>query len=248
MAARYTYYRQFFTVQLTHNTFPGIACDAFALEPDIKTKQLLLDKKMRYKQEPGKVTIYYSGEADPTNVPPIIDDKMIPYTGIDNNTEFMFIIKVVNAELIKRIAVPSPTTTPAFNFKTLATAVPWHYVKQSVFTVLFKASVSAKVFETFVVKDIKGKTVITGDVRKNNQGQFQCSADMSLCTPGFYSMEIGTGKEHFYLDTHSEMADKYGFIRVVKDNTWAMPKGIYDAAKYNVFTYEFPAATYAITI
>ena len=248
METRFTYYRQYFSIQLNHEIAPGTICKAFTLQPDLKTAKLFLDKKMKYKAEPGKITMFYSGDADPANVPPFNNDQMIPFPGVDNGIEFMFIINVANREIIKKTLVPSASTNPTFDIKKTGQAVPWSYIKPSVFNKVFDKTVSSKMFDQFNVKDAQGKIVITSDVRKNNDGNFQCSVDMSLYDSGFYSIELGTGKEVFYLDSMSEMANKYGFIRVVKDNTWDEPKGIYDKTEYNISNYEFPKLIYELAM
>jgi hypothetical protein len=248
MDTRFTYYRQYFSIQLTHKTAPGIVCKAFTLQPDLKTAKLFLDKKMRYKAEPGKITVFYSGGPDPANVPPFNDDKMIPFPGVDNGTEFMFIINIANREIMKKTLMPSAATDPAFDIKKIGQAVPWSYIKPCTFNKVFDKIVSSKMFDQFTIKDAQNKIVITSDVRKNNEGNFQCSVDMSHYDSGFYSIELGTGKELFYMDSMSEMANKYGFIRVVKDNTWTEPKGIYDKTEFNIASYEFPKTIYELAM
>jgi hypothetical protein len=50
------------------------------------------------------------------------------------------------------------------------------------------------------------------------------------------------------MDSMSEMANKYGFIRVVKDNTWSEPKGIYDKTEFNIASYEFQKTIYELAM
>jgi hypothetical protein len=235
------FYKKLFEIQLYHESTPGIISADFGLEPTMACQRLLRDYHMVYRTEPGKLTVYYSGDVvideDDENIQ-TLQASSVPANG----TAFTFIAKILNPAIARNTKISGETDLSVTD---KSKAIPWRFVKPGLVSLQFPETAQTKANELFIVKNENNDTIYQTYIQRNGDGICNCTADLTLTEPGILSFAIASDNtltRKYYVDTNGELSGNYGFFRVVKDNTWKMPDAISPPPAmpdYNIFQYTF---------
>lgn len=235
------FYKKLFEIQLYHESTPGILSADFGLEPTMVCHKLLRDYHMVHKTEPGKLTVYYSGDVvtdENDEEIQTLQPSSVPADG----TAFTFIIKILNPAIARNTKIPGATDV---NVTDKNKAIPWHFIKQGIVSLQFPETGQTSANELFMVKNESNNTVYQTYIQRNDDGICNCTADLSLTEPGIVSFALASDNtltQKYYIDSIGELSGNYGFFRVVKDNTWKMPDAISPPPAmpdYDIFQYTF---------
>ncbi len=238
---RAVFYKVLFTLELQHQLAPGKTCTAFGLEPTAACRKVLRDYRMEYRAGPGKLTVYYSGNVVVENEDPL-ESKIVPHDVLPDDTEFVFIVTLLERDIINKTVIPDSATIAVTDKKV---AIPQSFITTSVVSLRVEETANTKEYEIFKVLNSEDQVISQAVVAVDDDGFYNCSADLRSRPSGIYSFALegdNSLTQKLYVDTNTETSGHYGIIRLVKDNTWLMPdqmQPIPAMPDYNIFNYTF---------
>lgn len=235
------FYKKLFEVGLSHQSTPGKLCTAFGLEPTEACRKTMQNYRLEYRTEPGRITVYHSGKVVVVNPNPL-QSKIVPVATLPDDTEFVFVVTLLDRFIINKTIVPAKGSVSVTDKKE---AIPQPFIKTAVVAIQFAASGSTKQYERFKVLNSINELVSETMIPKNEDGFYDCTADLSSRPSGIYTFGLegdNNLEEKFYVDREGETSGHYGILRIVKDNTWLSPDQLMPVPvmpDYNVFNYTF---------
>lgn len=235
------FYKKLFEIQLYHESMPDVLSADIGLEPTIECQKLLRDHRMVYRAEPGVLMVYYSGDVASDENDETVK-TLQPFTGVADGTAFTFIVKLINPSIIRRTKIPGADDITVTDKNK---AIPWHFIKPGIVSLQFAETAQTTANELFTIKNESNSKIYEAYINRDDDGICHCTADLSLASPGILSFAIASDNsliQKYYVDTTGELSGNYGFLRIVKDNTWKMPDAVSPPPAmpdYDIFQYTF---------
>ncbi|WP_276132334.1 hypothetical protein [Polluticoccus soli] len=235
------FYKILFTVELQHESAPGTPCTSFGLEPTYMCRKVLRNHRMEYRSEPGKLTVYYSGDIVIENEDPL-ETKLVPNVELPDDTEFVFIVTLLERDIINKTVIPDEFDIAVTDTEI---AIPQKFIVNSIPALKFDGTADTSPIETFNVFNSNDQLILNSTVPIDDDGVYNCTADLRTRGPGIYFFGLegdDSLTRAYYVDTLAETNGHYGILRLVKGNTWVLPdelQPVPDMPDYNVFTYTF---------
>ncbi|MCD6063153.1 MAG: hypothetical protein K0R82_1064, partial [Flavipsychrobacter sp.] len=166
------FYKVLFTVELQHESKPGKLCTAFGLEPTEMCRKVLRNYRMDYRSEPGKLTVYYSGNIVIENEEPL-ESKIFPTPELPDDTEFVFIVTLLERNIINDTVIPDETLVAVTDTEV---AIPQRFITTPVVSLMFGQTGETSQYEAFQVFNNEDQLIFQSRISVDDDGIYSCTA------------------------------------------------------------------------
>ena len=230
-------YKKYFSVEVNYQVDSSTSAEGLMIIPSSSTLDLMNNHNLGYKSFDGSVLLYFQGTPDQTD-----SSKIIPQYILDDNQSLFFKLYLSDVSLLNSLNLFPDSSNISFGFPQIyigkkpdstTNTVTLEYQKISLKPVIFSFRIKdtdcglISVDEaSWEIKNNDGVLISENIAIKDNEGNFNCSVNLSNQQPDIYSFIIGSSTTIYFVDTYNEFKDCIAVIQISKnsflsfDNNW----------------------------
>ena len=224
-----TLYKKYFSVEVNYEVDSTTSSEGMMIIPSTSTLKLMNNHNLGYKSYEGGVLVYFQGDEDKTDA-----SKIIPQYILDDNQSLYFKLYLNNVSLINNLNIFPDISSVQYGFPQiyvgekpdkLTNPVTLEYQKIILKPVIFSFQIKdtdcglSSIDEaSWEIKNHDGISISENIAIKDNDGNFNCSVDLSNHQADIYSIKIGSTTINFFIDTLNEYKDCMAVLKISKNS------------------------------
>jgi len=222
-------YKKYFSIEVNYETAFTTTNEDLLIVPSSSTLKILNDYNLGYRNEDGKILIFFQGLQDETDA-----TKINPLYILDDNQSLYFKLYFTNPSLINNLNFFPDTSSMQYGFPqlylgekedTLSVPVNLEYQKNKIYPGIFllrikdnDCGLTADSETTWQIKNTDDNIIYEELIKKDDNAYFNCSVNLCAQLPEFYSLAIGSSVIEFFADTLNEFQGCTAAIIILKNN------------------------------
>jgi len=222
-------YKKYFSIEVNYEVDSSTSSEDIMVVPSPSTLKLMNIHNLGYKSYEGGILIYFQGTQDDADA-----SKIIPQYILDENQALYFKLYFNNISLINNLNIFPDTSCIQYGFPqiyigekpdNITNPVTLEYQKIILKPVIFSLKIKdadcdlGSVGEaSWKIKNSDGNIISESIAKKDDDGNFNCSIDLSNQQPDIYTIVIGSLTTNIFVDTFNEFKDCTAVIQISKNS------------------------------